>query len=239
MQSEPSIPEPARQASAGRWPRYSLRWLLAATAFLAVFGSHLNTSLNLRRAQQAIAEQQAELKRLRSELGIFAISDPAKAHVLFVSQPEDKLWRWRVYLPPQRRYLMKWATDDVAGQGLATQWEGQDFQAFAHDDPTFTVDVFLRKGSDGKWRWFLRHPWGELTREVPADHPLVTPMQPIVIRGDPRNNARELELSDPRQPVVLFRYQLIPQAEYDAAQAKGEQPTGPYPGIMVWIEPGP
>jgi hypothetical protein len=241
MNSETLPHESPKLASAGsaRRPRlrFSLRWLLIAMAFLAVVVSHLNTSLKLRQADATIARQQAQLKQLRNELGVFEITDAAKAHVLFVRQTEDKAWRWRVYLPPSGDYMMKWAIDEIPSEGLSSQWEGQSFQPHPKELSTFNVDVFLRKGADGKWRWFLRYPWGELTRELPDDHVLLAPSQPIVISGDLRNRSAQVTLCDPRKPVVLFRYQLMPQADFDAAQAQGRQPDGPFPGIMVWIEP--
>jgi len=244
MPSEISILEPKPRAGAGRWPepRFSLRGLLAATAFLAVVVSHVNTSLNLRRTERTIAQQHAELKRMRNELGVFDVEERNKAHVLFVRQMDEKAWRWRVYLPSQRRYMMKWAIDDVPDKGLASQWEGQQFQVLGRDDLTFTFDVFLRKGADGKWRWFLRRTGpgssGELTCDAAADHPLIAPSQPISGRIE-CGGAGQVTLSDPNEPLVLFRYQFIPQAEYEAAQAQGQQPAGTFPGIIVWIEPAP
>ncbi len=228
-------------ASAGssRLPglRYSLRWLLVAMAFLAVVVSHVNTSLNLRQAEQTISRQQADLKRLRDELGVFEISDFTKTHIIFVRQNEEKAWRWRVYVPPGGRYMMKWAIDEIPNDGLASQWEGQNFQPNPQERSTFTVDVFLRKGADGKWRVFLRYPWGELKRELPEDHVLISPTQPIVLLGNPGSHPGQLSLCDPRQPLVFFRHRVVPQTEFDSAQAKGELPPGPFPGIMVWIEP--
>jgi hypothetical protein len=244
MPSDSSIHELPRQAGAGRWPRprFSLRWLLVATAFVAVVVSHVNTSLNLRRGQRTIEQQQGELKKLRDELGVFEVEDRTKAHVVFVRQTEDKAWRWRLSLPPQGRYMLKWAIDSVASKDLSSQWEGQQFQTLGLDSTTFTVDLFLRKGADGHWRWFLRNTGrlgtGELTREVPADHPLISPSQPIVGRVE-CNGSGGLTLSDPKEPLVLFRYQLIPQAEFDAAQAPRHEPDGTFPGIIVWIEPAP
>jgi|GEM_PF-4621268 len=226
-------------ASSSRRPRlrYSLRWLLVAMAFLAVVVSHVKTSLDLSHSRQTISEQQAELKRLRDELGVFEVNDVTKAHVIFVRQTEDKAWRWRVYLPPGSHYMMKWAIDAIPNEDLASEWEGQNFQPHPHELATFNVDVFLRKGADGKWRWFLRYPWGELTRELADDHVLLAPSEPIVISGDPGNRSAQVAISDPRKPVVLFRYQVMPQADFEAAQGQGRKPDGPFPGIMVWIEP--
>ena len=220
-----------------RWLRFSLRWLIVAMAFLAVLVSHVKTSLDLRSAHLTIARQQAELKQLRDELGVFEVTDPTKVHVIFVRQNEDMSWRWRVYLPPKDRYMMKRAIEQIPGEGLATQWHGQNFQIFPVESSTFNVDVFLRRGADGKWRWLVRYPWGEGQHELPDDHSLIAPSEPIVISGDPRGRPGRVEISDPRQPLVLFRYRVIPQAEHDAAQAQGEVPLGPYDGIMVWIEP--
>jgi hypothetical protein len=240
MKAESSPPESPKLASTGSsrlpGPRFSLRWLLVAMAFLAVVVSHVNTSLELSRARQLFAQQQFELKRLRDELGVFEISDVTKTHIVFVRQNEEKSWRWRVYLPPGG-YMMKWAIDDIPNDGLASRWEGQDFRVNPNERLTFTVDVFLRKGADGTWRVFLRHPWGELKRELPEDHVLLSPTQPVVIVGDPGRYTGQLSVCDPRQPLVFFRYRVIPQSDFDAAQTNGKIPPGPHPGIMVWIEP--
>jgi hypothetical protein len=62
-------------------------------------------------------------------------------------------------------------------------------------------------------------------------------MQPIVMSGDPRGRPGQLTVSDPRLPLALFRYQVIPQADFDAAQSRGIEPQRPHAGIMIWIEP--
>jgi hypothetical protein len=218
------------------WLRFSLRWLIAAMAFLAVLVSHIKTSLDLRQARREIASQQAELKQLRDELGVFEVTDPAKAHAIFVRRTEDKAWRWRVYLPPGRRYMMKWAVDDIPGRGeLASQWEGQHFEPLPLERSTFNVDLYLRKGADGKWRWFVRYPWGELSRELPETHSVVAPQEPVALNTDIAGRM-EVTVSDLREPLVLFRYQVIPQAEFDAAQTQGKMPEGPHDGVQVWIE---
>jgi len=240
MKSEPSPFETASQASASSarrpWVRFSLRWLIVAMAFLAVLVSHVKTSLDLRQSQIEINRRQAELKLLRDELGVFEVTDPAKAHVIFVRQNEDKSWRWRVYLPPGGPYMMKWAIDDIPGEGLATQWEGQNFQIRPLESSTFNVDVFLRRGADGRWRWFVRYPWGEKQHELPDNYMLLAPSQPITIISDPRLRTASVTTSDLGQPLVLFRYRVIPKVEFDAAQAQGKVPEGPYDGIMVWLE---
>jgi hypothetical protein len=133
--------------------------------------------------------------------------------------------------------MLKWAVDAIPNKGLASGWEGQNFQPIPKEFSPFNVDVFLRQGADRKWRWFLRYPWGELTRELPEDHLLVSPKLPIVMHGAPRSRPGQLAVSDPRQPLVLFRYQANPQGGFDAAQAQGMLPEGTHPGIMVWIEP--
>jgi len=231
---EGAAPSTKVEAGGRRGPRVSLAWLLTAMACLAVVVSHVSTSWRLRTAQQTIRRQQAGLRTLRDELGVFEVSDRTKAHVLFVRQLEDKAWRWRVYLPPGR-YQMKWAIDAIPQEGLSSDWEGQGFERARQDDSTFVVDVLLRRAADGKWSWFLRHPHGEMKREVPTDHPLVSPAQPLVLENDLRG--RQLELSDSREPVVLFRHRAVPQAEFDAAQAQGKRPDGTFPGVIIWIEP--
>ena len=232
----PDCAAPSTKVVAGgrRGLRISLAWLLTAMACLAVVVSHVSTSWRLQTAQQTIARQQAELRTLRDELGVLEVSDHTKVHVLFVRQQEDKAWRWRVYLPPGR-YQMKWAIDDIPRDGLPSNWEAQDIQRIGQLDSALAVDVLLRRAADGKWHWFLRHPHGELKREVPADHVLVSPTQPVAIENE--LHGRPLEMSDPREPLVLFRYRAVPQAVFDAARAQGNSPDGAFPGVMIWIEP--
>jgi hypothetical protein len=218
--------------------RYSLAGLMAGAACFIIVVSHINTSIRLRQAEQSVAAQQAELARLRDELGIFDVEDPTQVHSVFVRQMEDKAWRWRVYLPPRGRYMFKWATDEIPGEGLSFQWEGQEFQPALQDPTGFNVDVFLRNDARGVPHWFVRYPWGEFKRAIPEGMSPLSPQEPVGIAGDPHFRPGHLIVSDPKQPVVLFRMQMIPEAEAKAAQVKGGGDIdGTFPGIMVWIEP--
>lgn len=63
------------------------------------------------------AEIRAANKEYRDELGIFEIEDPAKMHVLQIPTEEGAARKYRVYLPPGRRYSAYYKVNGIPDKG--------------------------------------------------------------------------------------------------------------------------
>jgi hypothetical protein len=230
-----SVPPAIRK---GRW-RYSLRTAIVATAFTLVVLSHIKVTLDLKSARRTIALQTKELAKLRDELGVFEIVDPSRPHVLSVRTLEPNAYRFRVYLPPRRKdYEVCCTVSDIPATGVpGDNYEFQQLRGLSSESlvpkvgGTFAVDVFLRKDEEGETRLYVRHPQGTLQPALPATHLLLKDDQPQVWRVEP-SGPPQLQVLDPRQPVVLLRWRVSPE---NAATAGGEFPDDPTDGVMVWI----
>ena len=236
IEAPPGTMRPATRQR--RW-RYSLRTAIVAIAFTLVVLSHIKVTLDLKSARRTIALQTKELAALRDELGVFEIVDPSKPHVLSVRTLEPNAFRFRVYLPPRRKdYEVCCSVGDIPVRGMPSDnYEFQQLQGLSNQalvpkvGGTFAVDVFLRKDEEGKMRLYVRHPQGTLQPALRATHLLLKDDQPQVWRIEP-SGPPQLQVLDPREPVVLLRWRVSPES---ASTAAGEFPDDPTDGVMVWI----
>jgi hypothetical protein len=220
----PNGPNDASRVAAKRRGQVSLRTSLIIVAFAVLAVSHVKSTLDLRAARTRLSEQSAEIDKLRGELGIFEIEDPAKTHLLFIRRNQPDSFRYRVYLPPrQREYEICVTTKDVSLSYLPDETcQRESLRAggvIPIEGTPFFVDVFLAKDRDGEYHWHVQHPRGEIVERFV---PIAKGGQSHISSG---NSSGRVVLSDPDEPIVLVRW--IPVGEVGAA---------PGDGLAVWIQ---
>jgi hypothetical protein len=91
--------------------QFSLRKLLLVIAAVVVVASHGLTSYRLWKAER-------ELRTLQIRQGILVVEDETKIQVVRVDLQQPMTWRWRVYLPPGRNYVVAYETGDIQQNGF-------------------------------------------------------------------------------------------------------------------------
>jgi hypothetical protein len=99
--SETSIPPKARR----------LRFSLLNVLFLLTIAG---LGLVVWRQWQEVRPLRAEVRRWRDENGVLTITDPSKVYIMALPTLERMTWRWRIYVPAGRSYMLH------TGQGSAT-----------------------------------------------------------------------------------------------------------------------
>jgi hypothetical protein len=178
----------------------------------------------------------AQVRSMRSELGLLNIEDPTVAHAIQLGTREVDRWKWRIYLPdqgdyelfvydgliPPRQFHKKWY-DEVrkTGSGMSTTMEGGEF--------VFSVE--LEKAGD---RWMLRTSKGvDLNASV------------MSVNGDWLSNTDSHGITSsvgydaavtykPGQPIHIMTL-LEPVVTKNGTSTSWSSPTGPANGIVIWI----
>ena len=55
----------------------------------------------------------AEVRRLRDEVGELIVDDPTKIHAIEVRQKDELTWRWRLWIPAGRTYVLRAVGEDI------------------------------------------------------------------------------------------------------------------------------
>ncbi len=79
--------------------RFSLRTLLVATTFLAM-------ALTIVILAMKLFPLQAEVQRLRNEVGYLTVDDPTKVHAIRVATVKDGTFRYRIWIPNGGNYCL-------------------------------------------------------------------------------------------------------------------------------------
>jgi hypothetical protein len=167
-------------------PRFSLRTVLIVTAFIAC-------GITIWQLQREVGPLRAEVRRLRDEVGFLDVEDQSKVHAIQVRTTDELTWKWRLWIPPGRRYALRVDGGMIPKTGFPTEGgtigiydAGEMWVEYqVKKDPksgTWHGQMVTAKGAVGggeqKWiEWGSRTGSGEgvgnSTRVAPADEILV------------------------------------------------------------------
>lgn len=92
---------------------FSLLNFLLGTALLVAVISHVVASRQLNQVN-------AEVRKLRAELGFLNIEDPKKGYVIYVPQLEQNSYLFRIYLPPGHSYSRRFDLESKTQHGVSS-----------------------------------------------------------------------------------------------------------------------
>ena len=234
----PAVPS---QTPRPRWRwQFSLFTLLLVAIMACVVAAYLGTARRLEEANATVIRQNAELKardaeiaKLGAELGILTITDPSKVHILALRSKEDWHWRWRVYLPPGK----KWKITQALGEKVPMQ--GFDMSNVPHSSSSgdlsneeFTAEVWLNRDIHGALR--LNRQFGDgRGASVISDEQA----KMLFANGSASSHTAGMsatEVYDPAGPIELLRlhkYGSVPQP--DGSTISSQLPNF---GILLFLE---
>lgn len=93
-----------------RRSRFSLRSLLIVTV-IAVLG------LTVWKLYADLTPLQAEVRKLRSEVGALYIDDESKFHAIQMPSDDEYTWKWRIWIPVGRRYRVSYVGEQIPAAG--------------------------------------------------------------------------------------------------------------------------
>ena len=135
-----------------RRPTFSITTLLLVTALIACSISHFLTSRKL-------TDTKAALTALRNDSLVLDADDDALIHVIALPTYGPLQWRWKMQLPTEGEYCLRYSIEQIPESGLPAQ--STVITDVFHDsnlDPLpggipFNLQVAFFKDSNGVWRF--------------------------------------------------------------------------------------
>ncbi|HUE72404.1 MAG TPA: hypothetical protein VMP01_16080 [Pirellulaceae bacterium] len=107
------------------WLRFSLASLFLLTALICVTTAYLLQRRELNRKDAEIRQYRIDLGLLDDRPGVLVVDDPSKVYVAALPSFEPLRYRWRVYVPPGKQWMLQlrrgeFTDDEVRGSGAGT-----------------------------------------------------------------------------------------------------------------------
>jgi hypothetical protein len=199
-----------------RWkPRFSLKTILLATAFIAC-------GITIWLLQREVGPLRAEVKRLRNEVGFLSLEDESKLHAIRLRTPDELTWKWRLWIPPGRKYALRVDGGMIPKTGFPT--EGGTIGIY--DAGEMWVEYRIQKDpKTGSWQGMMytssggvgggEQKWVEWGRRV----------------GTGEGVGNTTHVAPPDEVLILGRF-LHSQTAKDSTQIED-----PASGFVIWLEP--
>jgi hypothetical protein len=198
-----------------RWrPRFSLLTALLLVAIVAM-------GIGIWRLYRELVPLRAEVRNLRTQLGVLTIDDDQKFHVVRVREPGGFRWNWRIWLPKGQDYWFC-ASQKVPAKGITGRQSRTFLGMGGMDGQEINLRVAVVPNENGKRTVYMKGP--------AADTPLFEVDDTKWLRGETmigKDVAGEKSQvsSSVDEPLVLLRLSEDPRTS-------AVQPPN---GLLIWI----
>lgn len=120
-----------------RW-RFSLFSLLLVTALICVSASHWTLSMRA-------ASLDDTVRGLRQQLGMLNVEDKQQIYIREVQSNEPLTWKFRIYLPPDEKFVVRMGSGNRKPGTAAATIEGTRSSAYINEAEEFTLTVAIGK----------------------------------------------------------------------------------------------
>jgi hypothetical protein len=214
-------------------PRFRLQFSLATLLLLVTIAC---MAVALWVTARELWTLRAENQQYRNESGYLTISDPKRLHVIQIPTTDADTWRWRVFVPDDRQFLLHTSVGDVSlagytgGSGTSTTIPAGEHTVSARIARDIAGKRVLRfdfgnGGSTSTGMEGRRGDW--LDRDM---------------RGYSTAGAGvgKTQSAEPGQPLELIRLRAMETVEVkhpDGSVTKESvTPKGAADGFLIWIE---
>jgi hypothetical protein len=218
-----TIPSPdvsaalAEPASRRRRFQYSVRTLSIATILVLLAISHLATSFQLWKLRR-------DMQRMRGEVGLLDIGDRTKVHAVAIRDGRLNTWRWRVYVPPNKRIALCYSIGESKPDHFPRSRGGMNLEAGDH-----IVAASLFKNAQDQWRLAVGAP-GAMEMGFGGDHVLATPLGASIWAHSV--SGKTVAMTD-GEPLVLVRL-VAKRMPPGVAPTWGRKESGD--GFQIWLD---
>lgn len=210
-------------------PKFSILVLILLTAVVCLGISHFNVS-------RINARLQSELSELRAQIGLLHTVDDVQIYATALPTYGPLQWRWRVQLPKEGRYRIRYAFEDLPESGLPTDSMTDD-SVFLDSRRTpipggkpFILALAVFQDDDAVWRLTLDANSGRSSTWA-IDSPPQGLGTSTGWTSSLHGKNETVSVSN-TEPLVLLRYRKAEELP-NGAITVDMQPTD---GIMFWIE---
>lgn len=233
-----------------RFSLLTLVWLITVAALAVGLYSSGKRNAMLEARNQELAAQN---KTFRDELGIFEIEDLTKIHAIGVPSEFDEPLKYRVYLPPGRKYFACYQANRIPKREVPEPRHRSQLQP-----GSWLISVDLERDQDRQTGKPLPAATARLRCASTDDaNSGLTTMVGISERENDwivnqetgqmaygwQDIGNKLELHEPTQPLVLYRARAQEIVVFSrdsngrASSYSTKQIDGETDGFMLWIEP--
>ena len=195
-------------------PRLSL---LSALLLMTIVG----LTIVLAQLWREVGPLREEVRRLRDEVGVISVDDPAKVHVIQVDTDDDLEWKWRVWLPENRVYVIRAYGDKVPTEGYPNS--GGSIWLREPGEHVIRYQIERDPVSD-RWYGELKTPTGSVGND---NQPWVEWPAKTSTSGGVGKSTQSF---DPGKRIEIIRHRVSQNRD----SRKIEDPTA---GFMIWMEP--
>lgn len=202
-----------------------LLWIATLFVLAVVSVSHLRVFIENRKLAVELAHLARTAKELKEELGVIEVADPKKVYVMPLTCHDHLSWKYRVYLPANKKFTLGIA-DDWASDGLPAADTSMWPIGF---DRQFTMAISLRKGQFDVWGLAISMPNRALFSQINIDSaPWLADDNPAIPFTPQSANGTVAELV-PDQPIPILSFR--------ADSTASDSPEVLNDGLSVWLDP--
>ena len=205
--------------------KFSLLTLLFAISIVALL-----VGLVVTRSELAV--KSARLKELLQEMRFLDIDDPAKINAISIPGFGQKSWRWRLHLPPDRRFRIRVAFDDIPAQGLPVGSPDRMVCELPGGESILTASIV--KNGDGWGLSLFSESDGQQNFDFVSDIQAANTKWLAKRGGCSQNLTGHSTTVDgnPNKPFILVSYRD------GISPTPGVVATNPAPtdGVLIWIQ---
>ncbi len=210
-------------------PKFSLFALVLLTAVVCLGISHFSVS-------RRNARLESELSELRSQMGLLQAADDGQIYATALPTYGPLQWRWRVQLPIEGRYRIKYAFEQVPVSGLPTNSKAHDSvfldprrKPIPGGEP-FILAIALFKDDNDSWKVTVDANSGRS-----STWPIRNPPEALGSSNGWTSKVygKNETISAPNtEPLTLLSYRRAKELPNDRITVD----MNPTDGIMFWIE---
>lgn len=191
--------------------------------------------------RMAKAEREAEV--FRQAAGYLVVGDRKLVHGFSVETYDSFTRKWRLYLPDNHRYVLKFVVGNMLPQGKP-DGKIEEFPIEGSGEFLVSAEILHSKNDNGrlllsyqsekldleKGVYSLEH--GHLMTSVPISSEVMKKLETDAPRVISRFGSKGTETSDSDKPIILTRERCMKSLGPKTWTSSDE----PMPGFMIWLE---
>jgi hypothetical protein len=162
-----------------------------------------------------------EVRGLRNEVGRISVDDPTKLHAIRVDTADELTWKWRIWVPENRVYVIRCFGQEVPKDGFPSEGGSIWLREPGEHVIQYRIE---RDRRDDKWYGQLETVSGSVGKDL---QPWVSWSSKTSTSGGVGNTTRSF---DADERVELIRHRVSQSGD----STKIEDPAA---GFMIWLEP--
>lgn len=195
-------------------PQFSL---LSALSLMTIVG----LAIVIVQLWREVGPLRAEVSQLRKEVGVIVVEDPTRPCAIRVRTSDDFTWKWRLWIPEGRSYLLKYSGGAIPKSGfpkangtIAMNEPGETWIEYRiHNGPGY-ASVFDKLTTPNASVGSSSQEWTQWTQRASLEEGV----------------GYETQVGEPAKIFVIIRKRVSPVA--DSKDIKD-----PSSGFMIWLEP--